>query len=366
MTEEMEGQMSLYAQDTSFGKTSPAHCRQTTAMTLESSLKRLSGLQTKPPLFLNLKSGVMPDASWEMGIPWLGESLTDGVGDAPTLMMMECQLNTEHRNGVGESALSQILQVSGVHWKYFLSAESCEGIMRRSEKRGKQLSPILRKALEDQIAFQKSEASCGEKCGLKADIMIGADLYNQAITGDFAPTVTSATGIPNGTGPKAIVVGVDLYNQTLTGNVAKTMTNRATDSDHIPVAIVDGMRGDRIQYALRRLTPEECERLQGFPIGYTNIGEWIDSKGRKRKSTDAMRYKVLGNSICLPPWKWVLKRVCAQYERDATLGSLFDGIGGFPLIWERLNYPGACLWASEIEEFPIAVTRRRINGDKDE
>lgn len=39
------------------------------------------------------------------------------------------------------------------------------------------------------------------------------------------------------------------------------------------------------------------------------------------------------------------------------MASLFDGIGGFPLIWEQLNGKGSCLWASEIEEFPIAVTK---------
>lgn len=42
--------------------------------------------------------------------------------------------------------------------------------------------------------------------------------------------------------------------------------------------------------------------------------------------------------------------------------SLFDGTGGFPLIWERLNGPGSCLWVSEIEEFPIAVTKARFEG----
>ncbi len=67
-----------------------------------------------------------------------------------------------------------------------------------------------------------------------------------------------------------------------------------------------------------------------------------------------------GNSIALPPWKWVMKRLSACYERDATLASLFDGIGGFPLIWEELNGKGSCLWASEIEKFPIAVTKMRI------
>lgn len=111
---------------------------------------------------------------------------------------------------------------------------------------------------------------------------------------------------------------------------------------------------------VRRLTPLECERLQGYPDGWTDIGEWVDSKGKKRQTTDSARYKALGNSIALPPWKWVLKRLCAQYERDATMASLFDGIGGFPLLWEQLNGKGSCLWASEIEEFPMAVTRKRF------
>lgn len=115
--------------------------------------------------------------------------------------------------------------------------------------------------------------------------------------------------------------------------------------------------------AVRRLTPLECERLQGYPDGWTDIGDWTDSKGKMRKTSDAARYKALGNSIALPPWRWVLKRISAEYERNATMASLFDGIGGFPLIWEQLNGRGSCLWASEIEEFPIAVTRLRFGGD---
>ena len=116
------------------------------------------------------------------------------------------------------------------------------------------------------------------------------------------------------------------------------------------------------RYIVRRLTPLECERLQGFPDGWTDIGEWVDSKGKKHKEADSHRYKALGNSIALPPWKWVLKRLCACYERDATMASLFDGIGGFPLIWEQINGKGSCLWASEVEEFPMAVTKLRF-GD---
>lgn len=119
----------------------------------------------------------------------------------------------------------------------------------------------------------------------------------------------------------------------------------------------------RQKHCIRRLTPLECERLQGYPDHYTDIGEWVDSKGKKRQTTDSARYKALGNSIALPPWKWVLKRLCAQYERDATMASLFDGIGGFQLIWEKLNGRGSCLWASEIDEFPIAVTKYHFGED---
>ena len=114
---------------------------------------------------------------------------------------------------------------------------------------------------------------------------------------------------------------------------------------------------------VRRLTPLECERLQGYPDGWTDIGPWTDSAGKVHKeSSDSARYRALGNSIALPSWRLVIKRLCGCYERDATMASLFDGIGGFPLIWERLNGPGSCLWASEIEEFPIAVTKARFDG----
>lgn len=116
---------------------------------------------------------------------------------------------------------------------------------------------------------------------------------------------------------------------------------------------------------VRRLTPLEYERLQGYPDGWTDIGEWVktDKRGRKIKmkgSVDKPRYKALGNSIALPPWRFVLFRLCMQLGRVGTMASLFDGIGGFPLIWEQINGKGSCLWASEIEEFPIAVTKRRF------
>lgn len=109
---------------------------------------------------------------------------------------------------------------------------------------------------------------------------------------------------------------------------------------------------------VRRLTPMECERLQGFPDHWTDIGEWIDQKGKKHKDADSPRYKALGNSIALPFWDWMLRRMARYLPEGATLGSLFDGIGGFPLCFERIHGKGTARWASEIEQFPIAVTKK--------
>jgi DNA (cytosine-5)-methyltransferase 1 len=56
--------------------------------------------------------------------------------------------------------------------------------------------------------------------------------------------------------------------------------------------------------AVRRLTPVECERLQGFPDNYTNI-PWR----KKDESPDGPRYKALGNSWAVPNVRWIGKRI---------------------------------------------------------
>lgn len=172
------------------------------------------------------------------------------------------------------------------------------------------------------------------------------------LTGDHQDRVTDYT---------AIVMGVDCRNGTESPDVVATL--QAHNSGGFSL---NSTHPVRIGGQVRRLTPLECERLQGYPDGWTDIGPWekIDKKGKIRTvpCADSLRYKALGNSIALPPWAWLLKRLCGCYERTATMASLFDGIGGFPLIWERLNGPGSCLWASEIEEFPVAVTKAHFDG----
>lgn len=152
-------------------------------------------------------------------------------------------------------------------------------------------------------------------------------------------------------------VGADLYNGTLTGDKAATLTTATGQGGaNTGPSVIEKI----IRWIVRRLTPTECERLQGYPDGWTDLGEWVDSKGKNHKDADTPRYKALGNSIALPQWYYVLGGISDRLPEDATLGSLFDGIGGFPYVWAQLHAgrKELCVWASEIEEFPIAVTKK--------
>lgn len=134
----------------------------------------------------------------------------------------------------------------------------------------------------------------------------------------------------------------------------------ALDCMHDQQAVMENL-------VVRRLTPKECSRLQGYPDGWMDIGEWTDSKGKLHKDSDAPKYKAAGNSIALPFWQWLMDRIAKQLKKDGcdnpTMASLFDGISGFPLCAIRGGIKP--VWSSEIEEFPMAVAERHFgeNGD---
>lgn len=110
---------------------------------------------------------------------------------------------------------------------------------------------------------------------------------------------------------------------------------------------------------VRRLTPRECERLQGMPDDWSRWG--VNEKGEVYELPDSARYRLQGNGIATPFWTWLLRRIAAQYERPATMGSLFDGQGGFPLCGAESGI--RTLWASEIEKHAVAVTRYRFGEE---
>lgn len=206
------------------------------------------------------------------------------------------------------------------------------------------------------IGNSEQSPTLNAECGGNKPVILDMSHANDVIRecGDVVPTLQSRMGTGGNQVPLAYGVGNGQLNEAQCMATEKAQT---LNTMHDAQAVMQNM-------AVRRLTPLECERLQGFPDHWTDLGEWTDSKGKRHKDADSPRYKALGNSIALPPWKWVLKRICAQYERDATLGSLFSGVGGFDLIWTLLNGYGSVRWESEIEEFPKAVTKRRFGDER--
>ena len=177
----------------------------------------------------------------------------------------------------------------------------------------------------------------------------GAKANGIGYSEEQAPTLRSSGGL--NAMPTVIMGG--------NGNVAHTLlakSNCVLRTDMETYVIKKHFRTATV----RRLTPTECERLQGYPDGWTDIGDWQDSQGRRHKAADSPRYKALGNSIALPQWWWLICKMAPYLPNRPTLGSLFDGIGGFPLVWETRYGPGTAIWGSEIEPFAVSVTKRHF------
>jgi site-specific DNA-cytosine methylase len=97
-----------------------------------------------------------------------------------------------------------------------------------------------------------------------------------------------------------LVVGCD----DTAGTIRSNTRNNSSPKTEAAMHVMHGM-------AVRRLTPKECERLQGFPDGYTDVTY------RKKPAADGPRYKALGNSMAVPVMAWIGRRIA---ELEATDG----------------------------------------------
>ena len=409
-------------QPTLFGKMSPEHLAVIKGMTLKPCLKK-----SQKPIFqcLQVGNGVTPEWLEAAEFPPLGDFWTLNIGEFP--------------NEESVSTLSEVLEAITPS-KYYLSATACEGILRRSERRGKKLPPDLETALKQQAEFLTQEETegdiaptiTGDHCSRINDYapivlkkIIGLDLYNNSVSGDTAVTVTTATGQgAQNTGPSVACLysagfngqnsvtaaGVD-YMEEKTPPIIKnkqtdvfclqgSMIGRAdkngpqgnginknvsftvnTTDRHAVVYALDRAsfnQGINAQYdfeitdsginstivakgpsavaykmlcclrwVIRRLTPLECERLQGYPDFWTclkqketldgeEFGFWRNVmitdkkiKGKKcnehptpaqltrwynKLECDGSRYKALGNSLAIPCALRVIGYI-ADFER---------------------------------------------------
>lgn len=357
-----------------FGKT----CQERSAPTEEKisgpCWKNLPAWNNQTLQFLDLRVGGANGAKLEQSPEtdglWLGDSSMLNIGESP--------------NEERESRLSWILE-GNVPQKYYLSARACQGILTRASRRGKPLPEVLRQALMDVIGGGNSytlkiRSGCaGGGKGALVQTEKSATLSTLQDQTLFQPIVYDARG--NGDG-KIVPTITGNHENRITDYTAiaierKTFNEQSfshyKESDKCSTLKAKaGNIGNGsecliaekvIRWIVRRLTPVECERLQGYPDDYTNIGDWTDSKGKKHKYADSPRYKALGNSIALPQWFWLVQRMRPYLKEKPTMGSLFDGLGGFPLVWQRAYGEGTARWASEIESFCVAVTKRRFGEE---
>jgi site-specific DNA-cytosine methylase len=297
-----------------------------------------------PTLTAGDRHGVMCMTPWDAQ----SQRVYDGNGVSPTLSSRENSgLNREAVLCAGFKA-GQGAQAAGIGY-------------------GEEVSPTLAAAPSGTnqtpavVALDMTHAcdvirECGEQVpALQARMWTGGNqvpLTYQDVTGTLSPGAHAGS-----------YNGQDAYNDMLvcgaTPDVAHTLRAKANcayreDAETYPVQ----------KMVVRRLTPLECTRLQGYPDGWVDIGDWTDEKGKKHKDADSPKYKALGNSIALPFWDWMLRRMARYLPEGATLGSLFDGISGFNVCWARIYGAECCRWSSEIEQFPIAVTKKHF-GDEE-
>jgi site-specific DNA-cytosine methylase len=133
------------------------------------------------------------------------------------------------------------------------------------------------------------------------------------ITGPLyvAPTVVSRFGTGGGNVPL-------VNNEAITFQPGNLRRDAGADPSTTTTTTLKASAGDQTPHvatamAVRRLTPTECERLQGFPDNWSRIS-W---KGKpEEQCPDGPRYKACGNSMAVPVMRWIGERIAAV---DATL-----------------------------------------------
>ena len=242
-----------------------------------------------------------------------------------------------------ESFLSQILEKKeDVPIKYYLSAKACAGILRRAERINKPLPESLKTALKRQAGFTDApdgeEVSCedtytSQKVGIiiessKSCTLAARDyksprnfvnytghpsLYDishrtdgvRVLPDEKANTLSARMG--TGGGNVLITVqkqpSVEVLNDQggLIMNISKNITGtlRAQAGGHEPII--------KQRNTVRKLTPLECERLQGLPDNWTLIED--------KSCTDAARYKAIGNGMAQPCADFIMAQI-AKYTTE--------------------------------------------------
>ncbi len=249
-----------------------------------------------------------------------GESSTPNISEWP--------------NDAVVCSLSQVLEQTSIPQRFFLSSTACAGILRRADKRGKQLPEQLKQALTAVAAREHPQPQSAPPCEQAATALVATDRQAQTSIPPTAlsPCASTRGGMGRLDAESETLLPISIQDVTPrekaqngkgwnADGISYTVDVAATQGVAQPIsldeeqnAMIDafgtlkartaggGFEGSVMQtnMVVRRLTPVECERLQGFPDNYTNI---------KDKCPDGPRYKALGNSWAVPVVRWIGERI---------------------------------------------------------
>lgn len=144
-------------------------------------------------------------------------------------------------------------------------------------------------------AAGSTQAGAGGGCDVAHAVMASGCANAEVTDGSFSPTLTCLHD-----GPPIVMA------PAFSRRPGQQIANRQDDTCY---ALTTGEPPRVLEGAVRRLTPTECERIQGFPDGWTAIpwrGKTAD------ECPDGPRYKTLGNSMAVPVMRWIGARIDAE------------------------------------------------------
>lgn len=241
---------------------------------------------------------------------------------------------SEWPNDAAVCLLSQVLETGSIPQRYYLSAKACAGILRRAEKRGKKLPEALEQALIGtlQATPHPSLSHSYNTGGIGAS---NQEVFSQRGAGLVQPfpvanTLTARmhkginTTVDEGQTPvicayvsPALRAGNSFNNsdpiqesKSLVAFHVNAQPDQMNFSGETAASLTCSQNaGVQMGQTVRRLTPTECERLQGFPDGHTLVPY------RNKPAADGPRYKALGNSKAVPVVRWLGERIMREVQQ---------------------------------------------------
>lgn len=245
-----------------------------------------------------------------------GESWTAASSESPSVAV--------------ECSLSRILEANAPS-KYWLSPKACAGILRRADKRGKDLPPALATALQRVAQSPASGPRGGGPAGDEHYNLIATHVpeksaclettnhdysradgftavafnWQEGPSGDLGMSDADTGGEPPVRVSQTLAVAHGLA-PTLTATNDSSRSPQSTEITQQVAAVHEAAS------IVRRLTPVECCRLQGFPDDWNSEG--IDAKGKRFSMADAPRYRQLGNAVTVNVANWLANNLVKAYD----------------------------------------------------